>query len=171
MQDNGNGQLHETVAEEEREELFPDLPGDETTPSDVFEATRLVKSIRELDERKSRVEEERRLQLQRYSEWYDNRLQKLAEHIERRKASLEAYLNWNSLQRLPTPEGTAYFRTTTKLQWPVADKLVQWAERNLPAALRVKKDVDKRIVGEHIKKTGELPEGYSEEQITGLYIR
>jgi hypothetical protein len=104
-------------------------------------------------------------------QFYADRKATAQARIDFVKVSIHAWLRNNDLQRLQTPNGTAYFRSITLKQWPADEVLVAWAQAHLPEAIRLRREPDKKAIGEHIRTTGDTPEGYDEHEETRLYLR
>jgi hypothetical protein len=106
-----------------------------------------------------------------YRSWYEKRISNLDTRLELNKDALAQYLDDRSITKLPTPEGTAYFRTTTARVWPENALLVAWAKENLPEAIRTKEEPDKRLIADHVKRTGECPPDYQEVESRKLHFK
>jgi hypothetical protein len=110
-------------------------------------------------------------QLEESKYFYTDRIIKCVERIDLIKQAIHGYLRFNNLKNIKTPNGTAYQKDITLKQWPADDILLAWADAYIPEAVRIKKEPDKKLIGEHIKSTGETPDGYTETQETRLYIK
>lgn len=148
----------------EREELFPEEEGDTLNSMD---ATRKIYAIRRLEQLIAQYEK----QDAESRQFYSDRKASAQARIDFVKGSIQAFLRHHDLQRLATPNGTAYFRSITTKQWPADDALIAWAQAHLPEAIRLRREPDKKAIGEHIKTTGETPEGYCESEETRLSLR
>lgn len=133
----------------------------------TMDATRLIYLIKQLEKRKDFFE----LQDRESRYFYAEKKRKCEERIAFLKQTLLTYLQQNGLKNLSTPEGTAYQKTITVRTYPADDVLIRWALANVPNAVRVKHEPDKRAIVEYIRCTGEVPEGYSEAEETRVYIK
>ena len=147
-----------------REDLFPEEEGEIVNTMDV---TRKVWAIRRLEKLLAQYDQQDAESRQFYAE----RKASAQTRIDFVKASIQAFLRHHDLQRLATPNGTAYFRSTTLKQWPADEVLLAWAQAHLPEAIRLRREADKKAIGEHIKTTGDTPDGYSEREESRLYLR
>ena len=43
--------------------------------------------------------------------------------------------------------------------WEKEDTILEWAKKNLPGAVQIKETIKKPEIKEHVKKTGEIPDG------------
>jgi hypothetical protein len=148
----------------EREELFPE-EAEEIV--DTMHVTRKIWVIRQIEKLITQYEK----QDAESRQFYADRKAAAQSRIDFVKTSIQAFLRHHDLQRLQTPNGTAYFRSITTKQWPADDVLIAWAQAHLPEAIRLRREPDKKVIGEHIKTTGEMPVGYSESTETRLYLR
>ena len=147
-----------------REDLFPDEEGEIVNTMDV---TRKVWAIRQIE--KLIVQYEKQDAESR--QFYSDRKAAAQARIDFVKASIHAWLRNHDLQRLATPNGTAYFRTCKLKYWPNDEALLGWAEAHLPEAIRVRREPDKQAITAHAKATGEVPDGYTEREESRLYLR
>ncbi len=147
-----------------REDLFPEEEGEIVNTMDV---TRKVWAIRRLEKMVEQYDQQDAESRQFYAE----RKSSAQARIDFVKASIQAFLRHHDLQRLATPNGTAYFRSITTKLWPADEVLLAWAQVHLPDAVRLRREPDKKAIGEHIKTTGNTPEGYDEREETRLYLR
>jgi hypothetical protein len=110
-------------------------------------------------------------QLEESKYFYTDRIVKCVERIDLIKQAIHGYLRFNNLKNIKTPNGTAYQKDVTLKQWPGDDILLAWADAYKPEAVRIKREPDKKLIGEYIKATGETPDGYTESTETRLYIK
>lgn len=162
LKDNGNG----TSAAEDivREDLFPEEEGEILNTMDV---TRKLYAIRMIERQMARYE----LQDQESRSFYADKKSKADQRIDFIKHGLLAFLKQNNLPNVQTPAGTAYRRVVTTKHWPEEDVLLAWATAYLPAAVRTNREPDKKLIGEHIRTTGEVPDGYTLTVETRLYVK
>ena len=161
-----NGNANGTSGAEDifREDLFPEEEGEILNTMDV---TRKLYAIRMIEKQIARYE----LQDQESRSFYADKQAKGEQRIDFIKQGLLAFLKQNDLQNVQTPAGTAYRRVVTTKHWPDEDVLLAWATAYLPAAVRTNREPDKKLIGEHIRTTGEIPDGYSLTVETRLYVK
>jgi len=149
----------------QREELFPEEEGEIVNSMDV---TNKIWVIRQIEAHISQLEK----QDAESRKFYADRKAAAQERIDFVKAGIQAFLRHNNLQRLATPNGTAYFRSCTLKVWPADEVLLAWAQAHLPEAIRLRREPDKKAISAHIASTGEMPpDGYYECEETRLYLR
>jgi hypothetical protein len=148
----------------ESEELFPEEEGDLVNTMDVTRKIWVIRQIENLISQYEKQDAESR-------QFYADRKAAAQVRIDFIKGSIHVFLNIHDLKRLQTPNGTAYFRSIALKQWPGDDVLIAWAQAHLPEAIRLRREPDKKAIGEHIKATGNTPEGYCEKEETRLYLR
>jgi hypothetical protein len=154
-----------------RDPLFPD-DGEPWTDTPLFvqntmDVTRMIQAIRGLE----RQVELHTLQDQESRAFYADRKRRCEERMGSIKASILGFLHQEGLKNIQTPAGTAYQRSLTQRQWPDDATLLAWATSSAPQAIRVKQEVDKRAAVEHIRATGEIPEGFVQYTETKLYLK
>jgi phage host-nuclease inhibitor protein Gam len=140
----------ETLAEQL---LPPDKLSFEVT--DAAGASWVVRKIVEARARQERIKEWARLEM--------NAARREEEFFQRRfRPSLEAWVTENLQGRktLRLPDGAlGYRRRRMTLQIEDKERVLEWCRSNLPEAVRVKEDVLKTPLNEHLKETGEVPPG------------
>ena len=147
-----------------RADLFPEDNGE---PANTMDVSRQIYAIRKLDDQiEFYTLQEREARL-----FYEQRRDRCQERIDMLKHSILAFLEQNNLRNVQTPCGTAFKRKVTVRSWPSDDQLLAWAEANLPTAIRIKRESDRRMILEHMCNTGAVPEGYSEKPETRLGLR
>ena len=164
MNNNNNGQaaVHDFTSEEP--ELFPD----ETIEiANTFHVTQKIGIIRRLE---SDIQFHQR-QLDESILFYKEKMERLELRIGQVKLAIQGWLNFSNLQNIKTPVGTAYQKQISFKHWPSDDELLAWVLINTPNAIRLKREPDKKLISEHIKSTGEAPDGYTESSETRLYIK
>ncbi len=171
---NGSGQALEKnllaipeQAEVTREPLFPDEMPDDRPIINTMDATLKIRVIRAIEKQIEQLD----LQDKESRFFYAEKKCKCEEQIDFMKRSLLAYLQLNGMKNIQTPAGTAYQRTVTARQWPEDDVLLAWAKSNMPEGIRRKEEPDKKLIGEHIRVTGDMPEGYTERKETRLMLK
>lgn len=164
LRNNGHGHTDTDAVAEEFDELFPD---DDVKIQTSMDATQRISTIRLLEQQ---IEQLTR-QDQESRNFYADRKAKVEARIEDIKRNILGYLQFNNLKNIQTPVGTAYQKVVTIKHWPEDEVLLAWGLAHNPATIRVKREPDKRLISDHIRSTGEIPETYSESQETRLYIR
>ncbi|MFZ4622376.1 MAG: hypothetical protein ACOYNS_17570 [Bacteroidota bacterium] len=91
--------------------------------------------------------------------------------IDQLKSYIKSFLDQKVLKNIQTVRGTAYIRKMNVKSWGDTDALLAWTQANAPQAVRVKYEPDKKLLSEHMKKTGECPDQYSEQPEDRLYIK
>jgi hypothetical protein len=123
--------------------------------ADAASASWVVRKIVEARARRERIKEWARLEMkaaQREEEFFQRRF----------GPSLEAWVteNLHGRKTLRLPDGAlGYRRRRMTLQIEDKEQLLEWCKSNLPDAVRVKEDVLKTPLNEHLKETGEVPPG------------
>lgn len=145
-------------------DLFPE---ENNEPTNSMIVSRQIHTIRRLEQQIERYDQQQR----ESKSFYEERAGKCEERIAFLKQSIKAFLDQNGLKNVQTPNGTAYQKVVTVKQWPEDEVLLAWVDLHLPAAIRVKREPDKKVIGEHITKTGDTPETYREERETRIYLR
>ena len=133
------------------------LPSDKSSfeVNDVHGASWVVRKIVEARARQERIKEWAAAEMReakREEEFFQRRF----------GPGLEAWVteNLNGKKTLRLPDGTlGYRRKRMTLQIEDSEQLLDWCKRNLPEAVRVKEDVLKTPLNEHLKETGEVPPG------------
>ena len=156
------------------EPLFPNdlenediLPEESTQIIDTMDVTLKVSAINRIGKE---IEMYQR-QLDDAKFFYEDRIKRCEQRQYQLKQMILGFLGMNKLKNIRTPLGTAFMKELTTRLWPPDDALVAWATEHLPSAIRVKKEPDKRLLSDHIKSSGEIPDGYSESKETRLYIK
>ena len=156
----------------QRVPLFDDEPDTAVEESladirNTMDVTRKVQAIRALERDIEQLEMQNRESIA----FYQHRKEICQERAESLKRQILSYLQATNRRNIATPAGTAYQRVVTSKLWPPDEDLLSWCTRNVPEAVRVRSEVDKRIVAEHVKTTGNIPDGYAESQQVKLYIK
>jgi hypothetical protein len=148
----------------EDEDLFPE----EASPiGNTMDVTRKIQTVRMIEAEIERYA----LQDRESRAFYAQRTSRCEERIQALKVGLLGYLQAHGLKNVATPAGTAYQKRVVTRTWPADDVLVAWAKSNLPAAIRLKEEPDKRLLADHLVRTGEVVPGYAEEESTRVYLR
>lgn len=160
-------------SDEQREELFPLLDGEDEPIADITHIVRRIGAIRHYERRIEALEGERDMLLNYVKEWYQRRIIQCESRIEHHKADLHAYMIVMDKSSVATPVGTVIRSNKPKAVWPEDLVLVDWAKRSGLAAtcIRTTEAPDKKAIAAHIKETGEIPEGYTEQERTSISIR
>jgi hypothetical protein len=107
----------------------------------------------------------------RYSEWFGRRIQKCEERITKHTSDIRNFMLQHEVQKLATPEGTAYFRDTTSFVWPDDENLIAFLKANKPELVETREVVNKNNAKKYIHETGNVPPGYEEKTEPRLYIK
>lgn len=137
------------------------------TPSSFQDATNMIEAVGHLEAQL----EIYRVQLTEAQQFFEMKSETLLKRIEQIKSSLHGFLDIKGLRNIQTPRGTAYLRKIRVKQWPDDDALVSWALEHSPKSVKVRYTPDRKLLSEHIKATGEIPDTYSETEEERLYIR
>lgn len=160
------------ITTEEREELFPPLPGEDEPIAGLVHVIEAEKRVRYWKEKRDALEKESVEVLNFYRLWYERRQLRFNERIAFNMQQIAGYMDATGQTKIPTPEGTAYFKTITRKEWPEDEVLVAFAHRNeIPNAVRTKYSPDKKVISGYIERTGNVPEGYSEREERTLQIK
>jgi hypothetical protein len=163
--------LLKTQADTPRDPLFEDDGEAGTaTPFSIqttMDVTRMIQAIRGLEKQVEFLT----LQDQESRAFYADRKRRCEERIGGIKAAILGFLRQEGLKTMNTPAGSVYQRSLTQRQWPDDATLLAWATSSAPQAIRVKQEVDKRAAAEHIRGTGDIPDGYREWTDTRLYLK
>lgn len=142
---------------EDEEELAERLLADKA-PFEVTDASSASWVVRKIVEAQARQ--------QRIKDWAQAELRDARREEEffkqRFGPSLEAWVaeNLHGKKTLRLPDGSmGYRRRRPVLQIEDKDQLLDWCKNNLPDAVRVREDVLKTPLNEHLKETGEIPPG------------
>jgi phage host-nuclease inhibitor protein Gam len=133
------------------------LPADKLSfeVTDAGSASWVVRKIVEAQARQQRIKDWAQAELRdarREEEFFRQRF----------GPSLEAWVaeNLNGKKTLRLPDGSmGYRRRRPVLQIEDKEQLLDWCKNNLPDAVRVREDVLKTPLNEHLKETGEIPPG------------
>ena len=160
------------VVVEEHEDLFPPLAGEEVPVTELVHVIEAEKRIRYWSEKKSALDKEAAEVLDFYRRWYERRVRHCEERIGFNTQQIAAYMDILGVTKLPTPEGTPFFKTITKKEWPEDPALVAFAQENeITDGVRTKYAPDKKAIAEYIGRTGNVPDGYVEREERTLQIR
>jgi hypothetical protein len=165
------------VLSEEREELFPTLPGEDqpiTSVSDVAFTLAALKSVK-LHEQEF-AEQEREL-VATYRRWY--RLK--AEQCQRREAFLKerlrGYLEFAQRDKLATPEGTVFYQKTRAIAWPDDDTILrEWIKADAERTdrflvIKEEESINKTELGKAIRAGEIQAPGIAVEETTEIRVR
>tara|TARA_R110000787_G_scaffold229595_2_gene337148 strand:- start:26 stop:529 length:504 start_codon:yes stop_codon:yes gene_type:complete len=100
-------------------------------------------------------------------EFYDRRIDSIQNQINYRSALLESFMQGqfrnNDKKTSKMPNGTLKLTTRLSRKFGDDDTLIKYSYANdLPT--RVLEKPDKKAIIEHIKNTGDVPDGYEEEE-------
>lgn len=99
-------------------------------------------------------------EIDRINEWRDEEVAKLQKKIAWHESGLIAFLQVQGKKTIKLINGTLKrIKGRDRVDVLDADALTKWAESNGANLLRVKVEPDKKAIMDHIKNTGELPDG------------
>jgi hypothetical protein len=160
--------------EVDREELFPERPGEDRDIRTAVDAHRAMAALKHLNGVVDDLQKERTEILATYTRWYDERESRIQRSMGFLKERLHMFLQDTRRKRFASPEGSVFYRTTSRVNWPSDEELVRWAKTTAEPAeyLRFKESPNKTAIKEAIK-TGAVgsPPGYSESEETTLHVR
>ena len=107
-------------------------------------------------------------------EFYDRRIDAIQNQINYRSALLESFMQGqlrnNDKKTSKMPNGTLKLTTRLSRKFGDEDTLIKYSYANdLPT--RVTEKPDKKAIIEHIKNTGDVPDGYEEEEETSFSFK
>jgi hypothetical protein len=155
----------------EREELFPFLEGEDTPLTDEIHLIEKLRMARYYQDKKEKLEAQLQALIDRYSAWYGKRTQHCDERIAKHMTDIQNYMKERNLQKVPTPEGTPYFRNVTSFLWPDDENLIAWLKANAPELVETREVINKSAVKTYIHATGNAPPGYEEQTEPRLYVK
>jgi|TARA_R110001606_G_scaffold383587_1_gene545938 hypothetical protein len=107
-------------------------------------------------------------------EFYDRRIDAIQNQINYRSALLESFMQGqfrnNDKKTSKMPNGTLKLTTRLSRKFGDDDTLIKYSyDNDLPT--RVSEKPDKKAIIEHIKNTGDVPDGYEEEEETSFSFK
>lgn len=107
------------------------------------------------------------------SKFYALKVQSCNDQVERLKLLIQDKLNEIKLNSLATPNGTAFLKNSTKIEWPDDNFLVSYCKERHPELVKEKvtETVDKKKLLKLLHDTGEILPGLAEEDVIALQIR
>lgn len=159
------------LADEVRDPLFDDEEGVAlplpVNISNTAAVTQMIYAIRKAEAVYERLE----LQDRESRAFYADQKRVCQSRVDAMKRAILGFLQSQGERNIKTPAGTAFQKTLAQHEWPADKLLLEWAEAAAPRVIRTKKEVDKRLLLQHIHSTGEVPEGFREWTDTRLEIR
>jgi hypothetical protein len=107
---------------EEREELFPVLPGDDVPIGSYGEVMNTIVAIKSVELRQTEFEEQQKEVMMMHKHWFELKRNQCERRIEFLKLRLQGYLEFAQKDKIATPEGTVHFQTTKTIVWPENDE-------------------------------------------------
>ena len=123
----------------------------------------VVKRIAQHRRRQAEVDELYQAELYRLKAWKQKQ-------DEKEQASIDYFENilkpWAQEQgkSVSLPSGRVRFRKMQDKFIYDDQAVMAWAKEHLPEAIRVKEELEKKAIKDHVKATGELPDGLTIEQ-------
>ena len=102
-------------------------------------------------------------------EFYNNKIESTERTIDILKDRISEFMLSSDNSKIPTQAGTAYFTKRTKEVYP-DEALIEFSKQN-KLEMTVKISPNKKVIKDHIKNGGSIPEGYSTHEVTSLSIR
>lgn len=143
------------------------LPDADVTPKSFQDVTNMIEAIGHLEDQLGLYD----TQSAEAVSFYKSKCNTAELRIEQLKSYIKGFLLQKCLKNIQTPLGTAYIRRINVKHWGDLDDLLRWTQVNAPEAVRVKYEPDKKLLTEHFKKTGEVPDQYSELLEDRVYIK
>lgn len=103
-------------------------------------------------------------------EFYNNKIESTERTIDILKDRISEFMLSSDNSKIPTQAGTAYFTKRTKEVYPDDEALIEFSKQN-KLEMTVKISPNKKVIKDHIKNGGSIPEGYSTHEVTSLSIR
>ena len=100
----------------------------------------------------------------------NNKIESTERTIDMLKSRISEFMLSSDNAKIPTQAGTAYFTKRTKEVYPDDNALIEFSKQN-KLEMTIKLSPNKKIIKNHIKNGGSVPEGYSTHEVTTLSIR
>ena len=142
-------------------------PNADVTPSNFQDITNMIESIGHLEDQIALYG----MQSEEAVMFFKSKMNTAQLRIDQLKTYIKAFLDSKVLKNIQTPRGTAYIRRINLRHWGDPDALLTWTQANVPQAVRVKYEPDKKQLSEYFKKTGDVPPDYCEQPEERLYIK
>ena len=104
------------------------------------------------------------------NEFYEKRIEKTEQQIERLYNDIAAYMSLHGQERLPTHMGTLFFQTRKQVEWLEEKELLDWTIKNYPEAIINKNAVSKTSLNKLFKEHG-MPSWYKAIEVRKLVHR
>lgn len=119
------------IAINEREELFPETPGENepiTTTSDV---TATVAALKSVELQRAEFDEQEKELLLTYRRWFGLKRDQCLRREEYLKTRLRGYLEFAQKDKLATPEGTVFYQKQQHVDYPDDEgTLIAWIKED-----------------------------------------
>lgn len=150
---------------EDKERYFQ--PDEDVTPRNFMDVTNMIEAVTHLE---AQIELYK-AQSDEAVQFFNAKMNTAQLRIDQLKQYLKGFLDQKALKNIQTPRGTVYIRRVNVKHWGDPEALLAWTQANAPQAVRAKYEPDKKLLADHFKSTGEVPEQYSEEPEYRLYIK
>jgi phage host-nuclease inhibitor protein Gam len=139
----------------------------ETTVDDTDQAEAHLRALRYWRTQADQIEAHAKAQVEQVERWKRQELAKITPRIHFHESGLVAFLSRSGKKTLSLINGTLKrIAGRDRVEVKDADMLIDWANRNFAGnLLRTKIEADKVAILNHIKATGEVPEGV--DMVTG----
>jgi hypothetical protein len=140
------------------------------TPTEEIHIERRLYAIQKVEEEAEQLQR----QLDASVAFYEARIARSNMIKDIIKQQIMWFLEQKGMNKIATPNGTAFTTKRTKVAWPENDELlIEWTKTNCIEAIKTKisTTVDKKLLKEFITSTGKVPEGYIETEVKSLSIR
>jgi hypothetical protein len=150
---------------ETQEPLFDNLDEERSEPKDTADIAAKIGAIGRLEKEIGEIS----YQQKEATAFYDKKKESRLTRIAFLKSQISNWLSLNDRKNISTHLGTACNSPGTTVEWPPTEKLLQWAKaKNLE--IRVVEEPIMQVITDYIKKTGEIPDGYTETPRVRLRI-
>lgn len=123
-----------------------------------IQADRLLWKIHKMQSEIESIE----VAMQGSAEFYQRKIEKIQENIKYLEIGLNGFITATGQKTVQLPNGTMRLRKTRKTQYPEDTVLIAFCNQ-YGISTRVKESPDKKAIQAYIQETGEIPEGYEEE--------
>ena len=123
----------------------------------------VVRRIAESRKRQNEIDELYQAEMFRLKTWKEKEMQKEQSNIEYFETVLKPWAQEQG-KSVSLPSGKVRFRKMQDKFIYDDQMVIAWAKQHLPEAIRVKEELEKKAIKDHVKATGELPDGLSIEQ-------
>lgn len=144
------------------------LPNEDTPMLDATMVNRIVGVINNEKKSIEQVEAQRNAEIEyikgKASEIINSHIARIEYLMGKYSAMIEKFVQ-NEIEGKKSRSvkmlyGTAgYRKQPASIEIEDAEKALAWAECNMPTAIRIKRDIEKKVIKEYIEQTGEIIEG------------